>query len=324
MLLQTKRQLKSTKIIYFTLSLIINTSLPTQAAEKEDYYEEACYNKRNCRKIRSYNSKLGVIDGYFDPRSDTRRSLSQSTESPFLDKDPQLVAYRAHSSRMGGDHANHVSSIIHQIAQGAKLRIIDVYDEPSVKLKIGHTARLVAAIDAAIESKVDFINISQRISSDTDWNGEVSEELKKALYRARDAGLGIIKSAGNDNEHIGSTPYTKSLAELLYTMRGSMILVGATGPEDRGHENLAHFSNKAGSAYKYMVSAPGTNISAYGASNVLVRMSGTSMAAPVVTLRMLIRIFQQERFLNQSVTLPERQALTNKSTLQKVNTAVEL
>ena len=285
MFIRTQQQLKNAKIIYFTLALLINTSLQTQAKDTEELGDAKGIIgvQKSSEGLTGYNTKIGVVDGYFDPKSDTQNSLSKSTKRTFLGQDSQLVASKAHTRGLGDDHANHVSSIIHHIAPQAKLRVIDMYNEPSVRDASSHNARLIAAINAAIESKVDFINISQRISPDSDWEGKISNDLKKAFYKARDARIGIIKSAGNDNELIGSKPYTRSLAKLLYKMQGSMIIVTASTYDNDNQESLALFSNKAGMAYKYTVSAPGTNILAYGASNKLVKMSGTSMAAPIVT-----------------------------------------
>ena len=285
MSIKTEQQLKTAKIIYFSLSLLINTSLQIQAKDigelDLDDVKRIIGVQKPAVGLMGYRTKIGIIDGYFDPKSDTESSLSKSTKRAFSKQAPQSVAFRAHA--IGHDHANHVSSIIHQIAPKAKLRVIDMYDEPSVKDASGHNARLIAAINAAIKSKVDFINISQRISPDNDGDGKISKGLKKAFYKARNAGIGIIKSAGNDNELSGSTPYTKSLSKLLYEMKGSMVIVAATAYDADYQENIGHFSNKAGIAYKYTVSAPGTDILAYGASNKLVKMSGTSMASPVVT-----------------------------------------
>lgn len=285
MYIKTLQQQRTAKIIYFTLSLLINASLQTQARNVDtlDDTKRITVAQKKTLGFTGYGTKIGIIDGYFDPKSDTENVLSKSTKLAFSGKDPQLVVTLAQSGSFGGDHANHVSSIIHRKALRAELRVIDIYNEPSVKDAGNHNARLIAAIDAAIESKVDFINLSLRISPDNDVDGKISKDLKKAFYRARDAGIGIIKSAGNNNEFTDSTSYTKSLVKLLYKMKGSMIIVGAVAYDDEGHENLASFSNKAGMAYKYTVSAPGKDILAYGASNRLVKMSGTSMAAPVVT-----------------------------------------
>ncbi|MBY0500644.1 MAG: S8 family serine peptidase [Alphaproteobacteria bacterium] len=282
---QTTQQQKKAKLIYFTMSLLVNTLQQTQAREVEDLEKTSRIigSLHPATGLSGYNIKVGIIDGNFDPNSNTRNFLTHSTKKAFSGKDKEVLARQAQATRLGRDHANHVTSIIHEVAKGTSLRVIDMYNDPAVREASSHNARLIASIDAAIRSKVDFINISQRISPDDDSNGKISRDLKQAFYRARDAGIGIIKSAGNDNEIIGSTPYTRSLTHLLYKMKGSMILVTATAYDSDGQENLAKFSNKAGTAYKYTVSAPGTDIFAYGASKRLIKKSGTSMAAPAVT-----------------------------------------
>lgn len=283
MIIQNRQHLKKAKIISLTLFFLVNISSQIYARENGEFddLKSVIGTQKSTIKVTHYTSKIGVIDGYFDPRSDTRGSLTASSEEPFLGRDPKGLARRAHEE--GEDHANHVSSIIHHLVPDSRLRVISLNDEPSIKDESSYNARLIKAIDVAIKSKVDFINISLMIHPDNDENGKISKDLRKAFYKARDAGIGIIKSAGNKHEVIGSTPYTQSLAKLLYKMKGSMVLAVATTRSSNSHQILADYSNKAGVAYKYTVSAPGTDVLAYGASNKLVRMSGTSMAAPVVT-----------------------------------------
>jgi len=257
-------------------------------------------------KIDEVNIKLGIIDGHFDPYSDTKNVLSKSTKDAYVGQNRFKVADRAHL--LGHDHANHVASSVHNIIPKAELRVIDLNSEPSLLRRTGN-ARLIAALDEAIRSEVSFINISLRISPDGDWNGKITEEVKAAFLRVRDAGIGIIKSAGNDQEFTGSTDYTCSLVELLQEMNGSMILAAATQYDIDGQfEKLASFSkgkmdfhtgkmkvdqhgrpklprgsNLAGLAHEYTVTAPGKYNYAHGAMNNRIKKSGTSMAAPVVT-----------------------------------------
>lgn len=258
----------------------------------------------NAHQLPSYidgrDVKIAIIDGYFDPNSDTRNALSTSTKAAYKEKNLNQVADIAHW--IGGNHANHVSSSIHNVVPNAELRVIDLNNDPSVCDKVQDNARVIAAIDKAIESKVDFINISRRIAPDGDWVGQITKEVKAAFLKARDAGIGVIKSAGNDQEFTGGTAYTRSLVKLLEEMRGSMILAAATQYDtDWQYEKLAGFcrgemnlktgkmtelptgSNYAGLAHEYTVSAPGKYNYAYGARNQRLAMSGTSMAAPIVT-----------------------------------------
>ncbi|OJX10141.1 MAG: hypothetical protein BGO77_03235 [Caedibacter sp. 37-49] len=257
--------------------------------------------------VEGKNIKAGIIDGFFDPHSDTQAVLSHVTKDAYQGQNPRQVVYNAQN--YGHDHANHVASSIHNMAPRTELRVIDVNNDPSVLHAGQGNARLIAALDEAIRAKLDFVNISLRIAPDRDWNGAISQDVKAAFLRARDAGVGIIKSAGNDQEFTGTSAYTLSLVELLEEMRGSMILAAATEYNSDGqHEKLASFSkgkmnfqtgktkldrhgnliltrgsNLAGLAHDYTITTPGKKNYAYGAGNVRMIMSGTSMAAPIAT-----------------------------------------
>ncbi len=282
MIIQKRQRLKRNKIIFFTLSLLVNISSQVYARENGEFDDSKSIicSQKPAIKVTHYTSKIGVIDLNFDPRSDTRGSLTQSAEEPFLEEDPGELAWRAHKE--GKDHANHVSSIIYHIVPDLRLRMISLRDEPSIKDEPSYNVRLIKAIDGAIKSKVDFINISLKIHPDNDENGKISRNLRKAFYKARDAGIGIIKSAGNDGregEFLGSTAYTRSLVKLLHKMEDSMLMVVATNDEGK----ICDFSTRAGLGANYVVAALGNEVTACGAGNQLVKMSGTSMAAPVVT-----------------------------------------
>jgi len=236
------------------------------------------------------NVKVAIVDSYFDPNQYTHGVLSPNTLQNYEGKDKAMLAEKA--SQFGLNHANYTANIFHSIAPAAELRMIDLRNELSLQGKEIGNERVIAAIDEAIRSKVDFINISLRISPDSDKerNSPISEEMKKAFLRAKDAGIGIIKSIGNDNEFIGQTAYTRSLAQLVEEMDGNMILVAATQYDDDWQlEKIARYtshssiggSNHAGIASEYTIAAPGKNI--YISIKEEEIASGTSMATPLVT-----------------------------------------
>lgn len=191
------------------------------------------------------------------------------------------------------NHSNHVTSSARNIAPRTNFCLFDLNNDPILSQAGQGNARLIAALDKAIEEKCNFINISLRIapgniSADQAWNEAITSQVKAAFLRVRDAGIGIIKSAGNDQEFIGSTAYTLSLVNLLKEMNGFMILTAASEyNSDNQFEKLAGFSkagsNFAGLAHEYTITVPGKHNYARGANNIRMPMSGTSMAAPIAT-----------------------------------------
>lgn len=292
MMVQNLNKIKRQTTVLRSLAfLMLSSSLSYASYELKEEDQKKVINAYHVApNINERNIKIGIIDGHFDPNSDTRDALSMSTKATYKGKNSHHVAYRA--QEYGGDHANHVSSSIHNVVPTAELCVIDLHNQPSLLNKAQGNARLIAALNEAMTSKVDFINISLRIAPDHNWDGEISQEVKAAFLRARDTGIGIIKSAGNDQEFTGNTAYTRSLVKLLEEMNGSMVLAAATQYDMQGqYEKLAQFSkgkmdlktgkikldqyghpivargsNLAGLAHAYTITAPGKNNYAYGAS----------------------------------------------------------
>ena len=69
----------------------------------------------------------------------------------------------------------------------------------------------------------------------------------------------------------------------------NVISVGATSSLVNKLDNFASYSNKAGTniEYNYVV-APGSSVTGLGLNGNIVKMSGTSMAAPMVAAEMAI------------------------------------
>lgn len=157
-------------------------------------------------------------------------------------------------------HGTHVAGIIGARANGK----LGVGVAPDVQLYSGNlgaiaTADVQAGINAAIEKKVDIINMS------IGGLGYVDDE-QTCVDNAYDAGIAIFAAAGNDGGQTYSYP----------ACYDHVISVAAT---DKNSER-ASFSN-----YSNMVdlSAPGVDIWSTSNTNSsgYVAMSGTSMACPV-------------------------------------------
>lgn len=129
----------------------------------------------------------------------------------------------------------------------------------------GDTANAIAAIDYAIKMKVDIINAS--------WgNYDYSEALKDAIKRAEDAGIPFVTAAGNyqsDND-------LKPMYPANYDLE-NIFAVAASTEQDKLNEVSNYGQNSV------LVAAPGNNIVSTYLNGKYESLSGTSMAAPILT-----------------------------------------
>ena len=99
--------------------------------------------------------------------------------------------------------------------------------------------------------------------------------FEAALARAVSADVAVVIAAGNDAAADPSYP-ARYAADPRYA--GSIVVVGASGSDGA----LAGWSNKAGRASPYFVSAPGEGVITDCGEKWCRRVSGTSVAAPYV------------------------------------------
>ncbi|HUX79531.1 MAG TPA: S8 family serine peptidase [Alphaproteobacteria bacterium] len=257
----------------------------------------------NSVKHKGHGVKVFVFDSAYDPYSDVKNMSESFMATLPAEGSPEALKRRAAAQGKGHNHANHVTSTIagpEGIAPEAEVHVIDFKHDPALKDAITYDDKFVAAIDKVIASKKreqalfeqntdetkefnshTFVNISMRL---THGDAAISERVQKALLTAAlQHGIGFVKSGGNDGETTGDTPYTRSLAELLVKMNGGMRIAVSSKYGKNGREVISNFSNKAGIAKEFTLTAPGEDILAHGANNEPVPMSGTSMAAPSVT-----------------------------------------
>lgn len=167
-------------------------------------------------------------------------------------------------------HGTHVAGIIGAaadgagtvgVAYGAKLLVIKVFDDQSK----GRSTWVDAGLRHAI-GRASIANLS--LGTETAAN-------PTALREAVSAGLLVVAAAGNDGAAHPGWParYAKES-----WANGQIIAVGAVDASN----TIASFSSRAGDAANFYLVAPGVGIASTYAGGYA-RVSGTSMAAPVVS-----------------------------------------
>jgi subtilisin family serine protease len=131
--------------------------------------------------------------------------------------------------------------------------------------RLGAASDIAAAVRYATANGARVINLS--------LNGpDPSIAMQEAIRAARDAGVVVVCSAGNDARNLDAEPsYPASYPE------ENVLAVAAAGPRGR----VARFSNRGPRSVH--VVAPGESIVATAGGGGYERRSGTSMAAPHVT-----------------------------------------
>ena len=164
-----------------------------------------------------------------------------------------------------GFHGTHVAGLIAGsadngiwgagVAPRTKIMPIDVFDDGG----FGYTSDLIHGIEHAIAANVDVINMSL-------GSYYYSKSLDRAIQKAHKKGIVIVAAAGNDRTR--NAHYPSSLA--------NVISVGAVTSNDTS----SLFSNKGPTID---VTAPGTAVYSSLPNNQFGPLSGTSMAAPIVS-----------------------------------------
>lgn len=180
-----------------------------------------------------------------------------------------IAPYDALNKRAGtisqGFHGTHVAGLIAGAANNglggagvaplAKVMPIDVFDNKGV----AYTSDLIHGIEHAIKNNVEVINMSL-------GSYYYSKALDQAVQKAHKKGIVIVAAAGNEGTR--NAYYPAALA--------NVISVGAVA----GNDSSAVFSNRGPSID---VTAPGTDIYSSLPNNLFGPLSGTSMAAPIVS-----------------------------------------
>ncbi|MGE0525723.1 MAG: S8 family peptidase [Bdellovibrionales bacterium] len=168
-------------------------------------------------------------------------------------------------------HGSHVAGIVGAVAKnGARI----IGHAPRVRLMPlkfidsdgqGRVSDAIRAIDYAIRNGAQIINMS--------FSTPVySKALYDAVVRARRAGILVVAASGNDGVNADSKPFYPAAFGL-----DNVISVAASDSRDR----LASFSNYGRKSVD--VTAPGVSIVSTAPGGTYANLSGTSMAAPLVT-----------------------------------------
>lgn len=165
-------------------------------------------------------------------------------------------------------HGTHVAGIVAAenngtgttgVAYNAKIMAVRVLNEQGT----GSTSDIAQGIVYAVDNGANVINLS--------LGGGISSDLVEAIEYASGKGAVVVMAAGNEGTNRTSAP--ASLAA-YYGL--------AVGAVDRTNQ-LAEFSNLAGSESIDYVVAPGVSIESTTPNNTYTSYSGTSMATPYVS-----------------------------------------
>lgn len=161
-------------------------------------------------------------------------------------------------------HGTHVAGIVAAINNG--IGMIGI--APESKLVIakvlgddgsGNYNHIIAGLEWAIEQDVDIINMSLGSSA------QPPEQLHTAIQKAADKGIVIISATGNNNGEVcWPAQYDEAIA------------VSAVDQNDE----RASFSNYG---IKNEIIAPGVDILSTFPNNKYAKLSGTSMATPIIS-----------------------------------------
>ncbi|MEA2238336.1 MAG: hypothetical protein QOC81_3060 [Thermoanaerobaculia bacterium] len=172
-------------------------------------------------------------------------------------------------------HGTHVSGTIGAVGNNA-LGVTGVNWTTSIMgLKFldssgsGTTANAIAAIDFAVQAKLDGVNV--RILSNSWGGGEFSKALLDEINKANENDILFVAAAGNSSSNTDTYPQYPSSYNTA-----NMIAVAATDNRDA----LAYFSNFGLTSVH--LGAPGVDVLSCYPGTTYTTLSGTSMATPHV------------------------------------------
>jgi hypothetical protein len=171
-------------------------------------------------------------------------------------------------------HGTHVAGIIAAagngigtmgVAPGASLINVKVFSAAGA----GKVSTMLAGINYAVNQGASVVNFSGG------WTAPATSDVA-SLKQAVNAGSLLVAAAGNDG---GANPLYPARYAKESWANSQILAVGAVDTKN----TITSWSNRAGDTMNYYLVAPGTSIKSTYNNGGYATMSGTSMAAPVVT-----------------------------------------
>lgn len=206
-------------------------------------------------KTKGEGIKVAILDTGIDYRHpDLSRNFKMGVNLTTNNPD-DVMDRQGHGTHCAGIVAGSDNDIgIVGIAPEAELYIMKVLGDNGA----GGVKPIIAGIELAISKGVDIISMSLGCSVDP------GHGLHEAIKKAHDAGIIIVAASGNESTHCG---WPAAYDEVI-----------AVGAVDQAL-NVANFSNFG---QELDVSAPGVDILSTYLNSQYAKLSGTSMATPVV------------------------------------------
>lgn len=231
------------------------------------------YNK-DIADAQSYTPNVRIIDDYVNPEV----CRAQLTQVGGYHREARNVRSRGDIS-----HGTHVANTILEIAPLAQLTSSSFRNRQSAP-KIQKAAK---------EDPIDIINLSIGRGPEDTVHMSPSGTWYQAILQAAQSGKIVVQAIGNEQLDVSQQEmegYIVQMAGLADTIakdpniKGRYVLVGNVSYKHLNREGLASTSNRSMKhQYDYIVSAPGTDITARTEKNKYETMSGTSMASPGVS-----------------------------------------
>lgn len=239
------------------------------------------------------NVVVAVVDSGVQPdHPDLRGQLLPGYD--FVDNDNDPADEVGHGTHVAGIIAAARNDIgVRGVAYGAKLlpvRVLDGTNRGS-SLNIANGILWAAGLTPVDEdgnpltdvpangNRANVINLS--------LGGSFYDQMEDdAIRQAREAGCLVVAAAGNDSVSTGSVPqpngsYTCSVTYSPANLDGVLTVMAAD--PDGGLAGFSNYDSDPGSGVEYEILAPGADILSTGIGSSYILMSGTSMAAPVVS-----------------------------------------